>query len=56
MKPLAPEYPASSAVGLRAAADAKFTIAPRFLFTMPGKTNLVIFSVEFTFISSSAFI
>lgn len=56
MKPLAPEYPASSADGLRAAADPKFTMAPRFLATMPGRARRVIHTVELTFISSSAFI
>lgn len=56
MKPLAPAYPASSADGFRAAPDPKFTIAPRFLATMPGSARRVIETVEFTFISTSDFI
>lgn len=52
MKPFAPAYPAKSAVGLRAAAEAKLTMAPRFLDTMPGSARRVIHTVELTFISS----
>jgi hypothetical protein len=52
MKDLAPEYSASRGDGFLAAAELRFTMAPRFFSTMPGSTRRVMYTVDVTLSSS----